>query len=80
MKAADLARAQKALDELRQLERLSDRLRAGEQLRLVLGGDTSSEIVLAMAYQDQIRRDVIDALASRVKALRGDLEAIGVEP
>lgn len=80
MKRADLDRAVGLVAEQNADQRLVARLRAGERLRLTIGGDgKESEIVLAAGFEKALRADLDAAFSARIEARAASLAALGVE-
>lgn len=81
MKAEHLAKAQELVAKRAENERLRAKLAAGARLRLMAGeGGETDEIVLAAAFLESLRGDLIKGLGARSVALGEQLEALGVEP
>lgn len=81
MKAEDLAKAQELVAKRAENERLRAKLAGGARLRLMAGeGNDTDEIVLASAFLEGLRGDLIKGLGLRSAALGAQLEALGVEP
>ncbi|TIX28264.1 hypothetical protein [Mesorhizobium sp.] len=82
MKAADLERATALAEARAQNVAMRDRLAAGERLVLSMGSATgkTSEIVMAKAWLDGVRRDLIAGFSQRIAENDAALVAIGVEP
>lgn len=80
MKIDDLDLARDLVAKRAEAERLRAKLADGQRLRLTVGeaGDTD-EIVLAPAFLETLRADLVRGLAHRVADMARRLEAMGVE-
>lgn len=76
MKANDVAKAQKLLNEARQDQAIIETLNSGEVMTLTIG---KTEIQLTEAVQKELRARVIRDLQSRLDNMAKQLTDMGVE-